>query len=386
MKLLPHQIKFASGYSDYGLLAHEGGTGKTVCACAWLKDGRDRNALIVCPKRVVKKWEKALEDWGTKGTVISKERFKKLMKEDPEYILKPWSARVIDEADEFASPLFTKGRSQLTTDMYRFVKEYDMPTLLLTATPIRSTPWNLHTLLTFIGKYVKWQKWREVFFVLESRPFIKWMAWFPKKEWRTRIRISLEKHADIVLLKDCVGYLPPVRTKIITLPKRKFITDELQPSKRFSLEHQFEQEKKIDTILEIGKNFKKVLVVAYYREQIETLYKELSKDRKTFMVYGSTKNQEDVLQEANDLDDECFLIVQAGIGAGFDADSFSCVIFASMSYMVRDYVQMKFRVRRIHNLHPVIYYHIFGGRCDKAVYETVQLGRDFVPSEYGYDD
>jgi hypothetical protein len=270
--------------------------------------------------------------------------------------------------------------------MYKFVKEHRMPTLLLSATPIRSTPWNLHTLLTFVDKYFDWKQWREVFFSFESRPFIKWKAWFPKKQWRTRIRISLEKHADIVLLKDCVGYLPLATIETIEMPKRKFVTDELQPTKRFSLEHQFEQELKPQEILIISKEFKKILVVAYYREQIETLYKELSKDRKTFMVYGSTKNQEDVLQEANDLDDECFLIVQAGIGAGFDADSFSCVIFASMSYMVRDYVQMKFRVRRVHNLHPVIYYHIFGGRCDKQVYETVQLGRDFVPSEYGYDD
>jgi len=99
------------------------------------------------------------------------------------------------------------------------------------------------------------------------------------------------------------------------------------------------------------------------------------------MVHGSVKNQEEILKEANEVD-ECFLLVQASLGSGFDADSFSCIIFASMSYRVRDFVQMKYRVRRIHNLHPVTYYYLINGRCDKMVKEAIDLGRDFVPSEY----
>jgi len=45
-------------------------------------------------------------------------------------------------------------------------------------------------------------------------------------------------------------------------------------------------------------------------------------------------------------------------------------------------VQMKFRVRRIHNLHPVIYYYLLGGDCDEAVLSNVEKGKDFIPSEY----
>jgi hypothetical protein len=57
-------------------------------------------------------------------------------------------------------------------------------------------------------------------------------------------------------------------------------------------------------------------------------------------------------------------------------------VFASMSYRVRDFVQMKYRVRRIHNLHPVEYNYLIGGRCDKAVKKVIDMGRDFVPSEW----
>lgn len=375
MQPLKHQVKYAHGYADKALLAHEGGTGKSVCACLWLSDKRDNDALVVCPKKIVRKWQNELKTWGTKATVISKEDFKRLP-------LKQWSARVIDEADEFASPLFVaKNRSQLTAKLYEQVKAYpDTPTLLLTATPVRSNPWNLHTLLCFMGKYIDWKQWREKFFELQRLPFLPRPAYMPRANWRQLIRSVLEKHADIVLLKDCIdGELPSVAEEKIHVITPKFVR---QPdSKPFFDEHRSEQQNKLKSILEIGKEYRKILVVAYYREQIEQLEKELKKDRQTFAIHGGVKDQETIIKQAQE-SDECFFIVQADIGAGFDLDTFSCGIFVSMSYAVRSYVQMKFRVRRIHNLHPVKYIFLFGGKCDEAVYKQIMLGRDFIPSEY----
>lgn len=377
MNLLPHQEKYAKGYKDKAFIVHEGGTGKTICACVWLKDGRDGYAMIVCPKRVIHKWEDTLKEWGVKNyRVVSKEMFKKM----PPL---RYSALVIDEADEFASPLFLKGRSQLSTSLYTQIKAYpNMPVALLTATPIRSSPWNLHTLLCYLGIYHDWKKWRNAFFTLERRPFISYLAWMPKKDWRPRIRKVLESYADIVLLKDCVDYLPPTVEIVIKTKTEKFDSPlVVEPGALFVAEHRHEQKNKHKNIVEIGKQYRKILVVAHYVEQAESLLKELSKDRKTYLVHGGIKKQEEILKEANECD-ECFLIVQASLGVGWDGDSFSCVVFASMSYKVRDFVQLKYRVRRIHALHPVNYYYIIGGRCDKRVYETIQLGRDFIPSEW----
>lgn len=374
--LLPHQEKFAYGYANKAFLVHETGTGKTICAAVWLKDGRDTNALVVCPKRVVQKWQDVLKEWGTEATVISKETFKKL----PPY---RYSAIVVDEADEFASPLFTKARSQLSTSLYNLVKQYPgMPVALLTATPIRSNPFNLHTLLCYLGVYIDWKEWRSQFFSLESRPYLRYPTWLPKKDWRENIRPYLKQHADIVLLKDCVRYLPPVTEEVHTLKSEKFKgSQELSPAGKFVDEHRHEQRVKLAEILNISKEYRKVIVVAHYVEQVETLAKELAKDRETFMVHGGVSKQEEILKKANEVD-ECFLVVQASLGVGWDGDSFSCVIFASMSYKVRDYIQVKGRVRRIHNLHPVAYHYLIAGRCDKQVYKTVQLGRDFIPSEW----
>lgn len=375
--LYKHQKKYADGYQDKELVVHEGGLGKTICACVWLRDGRDDDALVVCPKRVKMKWQKALSDWGTKAMVLTKEEFKKFPN------LRDWSAIVIDEADEFASPLFGKGRSQLSTTLYILVRaKPKVPILLLTATPIRSTPWNLHTLLCFRGVYIDWKEWRNMFFSLERRPFLPRPAWLPKKDWRTTIRPVLEKYSDIVLLRDVVD-APPVSEKETITDPESMITAERkwEATASFVEEHRHEQTNKAKTIIEFGKEYRKVLVVAYYIEQVKELEKELSKDRETFVIYGKVKDQEAIIAQAT-ASDECYFIVQASLGAGFDADTFSCVVFASMSYKVRDYVQMKYRVRRIHNLHPVEYIYLLGGKCDRQVLETIRLGKDFIPSEW----
>jgi len=243
MKLYKHQEKFVKGYKDKALLVHEGGTGKTICACLWLKDNRDSDALVICPKRIIEKWKDTLKDFETKATVLSKEQFKK-------YQLKKWSAVVVDEADEFASPLFNSHRSQLSTSLYNLVKAFNMPTLLLTATPIRSTPWNLHSLLCFLKIYIPAEKWKNYFFNLEMRPYLPRPAFFPKKDWRIKIRPILEETADIVLLRDCIDYLPPFTEKTLLGHFKAFQGDmDWEPSRAFVEEHRFEQLDKVKTIL-----------------------------------------------------------------------------------------------------------------------------------------
>lgn len=382
LKPLVHQQKFIDQVKlgKYkNLLVWECGTGKTIAACLWLKDQQKdgiKNALVVCPKRVVEKWGSELKKWGTNATVLSKEEFKK--RETWKYV---WTHIVIDECDWFASPLFAKGRSKLTEGMYNLIKLNKPKTLLLSATPIRSNPWNLHTLLTLSGNYIDWKKWRDYFFELKKLPYLPRPAYIPVKNWRTKIRPILEKYSDIVLMRDCVGELPEITETVVQVESSPFINTEWEGIKAFFEEHRHEQKNKAEHILEIGREFRKVLVVAYYKDQIDHLQQVLSKDRETFVLQGGVTNQEDIIRQAQE-SDECFFIVQASVGEGFDADSFSCVVFASQSYAVRDFVQMKARVRRIHNLHPVVYYYLHAGDCDRAVFENIQMGREFIPSEW----
>ena len=161
-------------------------------------------------------------------------------------------------------------------------------------------------------------------------------------------------------------------------------TEEWEPMRAFVEEHRYEQTDKLSAIKEIGGEYRKVVVIAHYREQCESLAKELSKERETFVMYGGVKDQESVIQKAQ-ASDECYFVIQASLSAGYDLDTFSCVVFASMSYKFVDYQQQKYRVRRIHNLHPVIYHYLIAGRRDKQIYDTVMLGKDFSP-EYYFDE
>lgn len=378
LKPFKHQRKFIKGYKGSRLLAWEGGSGKTIAGCLWLKDGRDADALVVCPKRVVKKWLQALKDWGTKAEVVTPDQFKKMEHRHR-------SALVVDEADEFAAPLFVGDGSARARAMYNFVRTYEPDILLLTATPVRSTPWNMHTLLCFIGVYIDWKVFRDEFFELKDPKkdfgyaYLQRPSYIEKRDWRDRVRAYEEKYADIVLLRDCVKELPPIIKHEIEVATPKFEVTE--DAFGFHAFHQWEQQNKAPEILKKGREFRKVLVVAYYTEQIAQLAKDLAKDKgkEVFVVAGKVKNQEDILNQAAASSD-CYLIVQADLGAGFDGNTFSSIVFASMSYAVRSFIQMMFRVRRINDLHPIDQTFLFGGKCDRAVYENVQLGKDFIPS------
>lgn len=376
MKLYPHQQKLIDENPKKALLAHEGGTGKTICACVWLKiDNRDADALVVCPKKVTKKWQKSLKQWGTKATVVDMNNGFKLLPH------KKWSAIVIDEVDHFASPLFIKGTSARAKHLYELIRTYpDVDRLLLSATPVRSTPYNLHTIICYLGEYIDWKVWRAMFFEQKTPYWAKYPTWVEKEGWQKQIQPYIKKYSDIVLLSDCVGDLPPLIEEEIKIKTPKWIP--IVEKDKFSDEHMHEQSLKIPHILEAGRQYRKVLVVAYYREHTEQLYKELSKEKgkDVFMIRGGVKGQEDVIEKAQQSDD-CYFIVQNSIGDGFDLDTFSCAVFTSMSYAVRDFVQMKFRMRRIHNLHPVKHLYLVGGRCDRAVLNAIKSGQDFVPSE-----
>src|SRR3990167_4853635 len=142
IKLYDHQKKFLEKNPDKAMICFEAGTGKTKTAVEWLRS-RQGNALIVIPKRLRIKWREELGD--VKATIVTKEEFKKIQD------FPNCTALVLDEAHFASAPLFTKQRSQIATKVYNFIKKNpDMPVLLLTATPICSTPANLHSLLCYI--------------------------------------------------------------------------------------------------------------------------------------------------------------------------------------------------------------------------------------------
>ena len=192
----------------------------------------------------------------------------------------------------------------------------------------------------------------------------------------------INEHATVALMKDMVDELPPETYEVIKLkPPTYEKNEEWEASKQFVEDHLSEQATKTKEIIRIAKQYRKVVVVAHYRQHIDELYKKLSKERETFVLDGRTNDVERVIADA-EASSECYFILQNSIAAGFELPSFAVMIYTSMSYGARNYVQSRARIKRINALKPVRYYHLIGGRCDQAVYDSVQKGRDFVPSDY----
>lgn len=373
VKLRPHQKRFLAADPDKALLCWEMRTGKTLPAVMW-GERRKENAIIVCPKQLVKDWESE----APYANVFSKEQFKMAWRD----IIDP-SCLIIDEAHTFGSALFTKKRSQLATAMYGFIKAYpDMPVLLLSATPIRNDPSSLHTLLCYIGHYIPWKEWRKEFYDLKRLPFLRFPAYFPKDDWRIRIRTYLEKYADIVSLKDCVDSLPPVTdivvTKEVKAPKYVKPFDE---ETRWTDEHQHEQSNKLAYIKSLG--YRKIIIACHYTAQIDALEKELSKEREVFVLDGRTKDSW-AIKLAAQKSDECYFIVQASMGFGFDGYMFGALVFASMPHTSVFHTQMLGRMTSTEKKHlkPIFNYYLIGGRWDQRIYDAVIKNKDFNPHVY----
>lgn len=347
--------------------------GKTLPAAVWIDlPEQAGNTFIVTPKLNKKDWE----SYKTNATVLTKEEFKKVRA-----TIKNPTAIVVDEAHYFASPLFLKKRSQLATELYTLVQEYpDMHILLLTATPVRQDAWSLHTLFCYIGNYYTWKIWRDEFFKLERLPFLKFPAYFPRDNWRIAIRPYLEKHCSIISLRDIVEDLPPMDPIFIhTVPppyeKKK---DEIV---RWTDMHQHQQLGKEKEILALGQGYRKMLVVAHYTDQIDQLERDLAHDKPVYVLDGRTKEPAEVIKAAQDADD-CYFIVQSGMGFGFDGWMFSAIVFASMSHSCLHHTQMLGRMRHLKHLKAVTPYYLLGGKWDKVIYETIEQGKDFNPHIY----
>jgi len=369
--LRPHQARIIAENPKKALLVHEMRTGKSLIGAHWIDNpSQAGNTYIICPKQLKKDWQAM----GTKATVLSKEEFKKQAAsiENP-------TAIVVEEAHYFAAPLFIKGRSQLAAALYNLLREYpECHVLLLTATPLRQNAWSLHTLLCYIGVYHDWKAWRKEFFEYVKLPFLPYPAWMPRSDWRAKIRPYVERHCDIVSLRDIVDELPPLSPVYIDVKHKPYKKpdDEIVT---WTHEHQYEQEGKAAEIAKLG--YRKVIVVAHYTAQIDALEKELSKEKPVYVLDGRTKDASAVKQAAQEADD-CYFIVQASMGFGFDGWMFGALVFASMSHSFVNYTQMTGRLRHTDHLASYNIYYLLGGRWDRRILSSIEKGEDFNPLHY----
>ena len=369
--LRPHQQRLKDEDPNRALLVHEMRTGKSLIGKNWTESPkRNKHPIIVCLKTNKKDWQELCPD----KEVYSKEEFKKHWEsiENPSCIL-------VDEAHSFAAPLFlARKRSALAEAMYKFIKKHEgIHVMLLTATPLTNDPASLHTLLTYIGLYCDWKNYQQRFYTLEHKPFLPRPAWFPKKDWRGEANKILKEKADIVSLADCVDSLPPVTHETIKVKPGVYEYEEDEDA-HWTKDHIAEQYNKLPEIKKIGAGFRKVILVCHYTAQIDELAKKLKNDKEVFVLDGRTKDASAVKKAAQQSSD-CYFIVQAKMGMGWDGYMFGCMVFVSLAHRQIDYTQLLGRLTSVDHNRPLLYYVILGGPWDILIHKTLERGEDFNP-------
>jgi len=233
-------------------------------------------------------------------------------------------------------------------------------------------------------KQIPWKEYQEYFYKLTVLPFLPRPAWMPKKGWQKKMPGLIKKYCSVALMRDCAD-VPIHEYQTIDIPLGKGTladienlgSEEWEPIKLWYAEHRLENGiEKLKWIEEFIEGRKKVVIICRYKDQIALYDKHLSKMREVFTLTGDTKDQGQVIKDAQE-SAECVLIIQSQVCAGFDLDQFSCMIFASVDWSYVNFSQMHGRINRIHNLHRNEYIYLVAGEKDKMILKSMDEKQDF---------
>lgn len=356
------------------------GSGKTRIALL-LSIGK---TLIICPKtqKLDQNWEREYIKLGhcidpyMILNVISKEEFRRDWDKLPKY-----DTVIVDEVHTMAGVTpnlkwVNKRPVPKTSQLFEALLNYLTKTrpgrfYALTATPIRS-PMCVWGIAKFLGHHWSWREFRDRFYVELPMPGrVKIFA--PKKDLECKEHLGriirhlgyVGKISDYVDMPDQVFKTEYVEIKEDQKKRLKTIgLDFPDPLVRNMKRHQIENgvltgdefnppeeypNGKIDKILDYAGEFLRLVIFARYTMQIEQIEKALIKAGKTVLTLtGKTKDRKKLFETANNLE-ECIVVAQTQISAGWELPDFGVMIFASIDHQIVNLIQAQGRISRITN-------------------------------------
>ncbi len=366
--LYAHQKELVDRFPHKAILAHATGTGKTRTSLELAKKSGAK-ALVVSPKALVPKWERDIVTWGADADAISKENFKKNLKQLPHY-----DAIIIDECHLGG---FANHKSQMHKATAAYMKAHEVQyRWLLSATPYCSTPWNIYSLLKLIDVNLDYWQFRNRFFI--ERYFGQRCVFVPRDGIEDEVADLVREHGSVVRLDDCAD-IPDQQTveKFFGLTKdqknetARIKSGEQNPIVRFTKMHQiasgihignefsptrtFSAEKN-DYIVSLAESNEKILVFSRYNAHLDMLASMLEKKHIPYrMIRGDVKDRDAVVQEAEKAK-RMVVLANAACSTGYELPSFPVCVFASLSYSYSDHVQGMGRVLRINKLKKNIFF------------------------------
>ncbi len=388
MELYKHQLDFLNEAPNKRLLCWDTGTGKTLTAIEWAQfKAKGSQGIVICPKALKENWNRNIPLM-SKGNihVLTKEEFKKVHKTLPNVAFV-----VVDEAHHFAGM-----KSALSKNLYWYLKKHNIENILfLTATPYRSSPWDIFVLARHLGYDWNYMDFKAKFF---TEAYI-YGRYIPKI--RSGIEEDIAKlvgiFSNVVKLEDCVDVPEQTfETEYFALTKeqekgKESITD-VNPIVRYTKYHEIEngfvisdgyeetQEYeclKNDRLLELAETTDKIAIVARYNLQLDHLARVLGHlKRPIFMIRGDVKDRDAVVQKV-EKSKKCIVLIQAACSEGYELPSIGLMIFASLDFSYVNYKQMCGRILRINKLKKNVYLHLVSSGIDAEVHKSVMKKQDF---------
>lgn len=386
-QLFAHQLDLIHKNPKKHLIAFGTGTGKTATAIR-LAEHNAKTCLVICPKSVAVNWERETKIWSVEAcryTIVTKETFRRDWQKLPKC-----DAVIVDEAHFVANY-----KSQLYKSLAGYLKHYEIRYIwLLTASPYLSSAWNIYSLANLLGHNWNWMKFKMAFFydIRMGRRTV------PKQKVgiENKLAALVNQIGTTKKLEECIDM--PEETESyeyfsLTDAQRKVIESlpDITPIVRYSKIFQIVNGtlksdgytedivvggEKMDRVLEIIQENKKLAVICRHLLEIKTLAR-LINNKKIFIISGSTENRQEVIDEVERTDD-CVVIISAGVSEGYNMSSVKFMVFYSLSYSWKDFIQMKGRIKRINKPQSVVYLYLMVQKTiDEAVFDNIRMKRDF---------
>lgn len=411
MPLYKHQQRLVDINPNKHLLAWACGTGKSFAAMALTERKKeildDFGVLVICPKSLKDKWTRDILEhsrWTYEQfAVMSKEEFKKHHK-----TLRRYPVVVVDEAHFFYGMTSQLHKALLWyLDSHRIIYRY-----YLTATPYMRTMWNLYAALKLMGLQVDYMDWSRKYFDKIQMGFtltkqgrrIPRMVPVQKKGLEAEAGRIVKLIGTTVKMEECFDVPPQVfkiETFDLTADQKRGMKElvDLLPVVRFTKEHQicggalkgdgYEKEQifesqKLKRLEEyVASSEAGVAIVCKYNAEVDLLSERLRDFGRVFNITGHTKNRDAVIQEIN-ITDNPIVIINAACSEGWEIPRVPIMIFYSLDFSLKNYVQMLGRIQRANNLKRNAYIHFTVKKSiDEQIYQKVVVEKqDFQEAIY----
>lgn len=392
MSYYPHQQELLDLNPPKYLLAWGTGVGKTLTSIG-LALRNCETCLVICPKALKENWIRETTGISTRFLVLTKEEFKK------EWLtLPPYDGVITDEAHYFAGFRNTRDQSQLHRALYGYLKKFEIEYVwLLTATPYLSTPMNIYALGRLLGKKWEYRKFKDHFFydVTMGRRTVPMVRPGIEEDLK-KIILELGDTVKLDEITDVPDQLFETEYLSLSDKQRKGIENIMESNfiVRFTQQHQIENgalktdgyrgdklfpNDKVARILDLATEHPKLAVFCRYSLQIEGLVQALRRQKNLkpiFVITGDTPHRDKVIQRA-EAADEAIILINASCSEGYELPSFGVIVFASLSFSLKDYIQCQGRFLRINRLKKNVFIHLVSGEIDTAVYECIMKKQDF---------